>query len=194
MMIAITAIVMTAVLLHYSAALSRQTRLVLACLCFVAMLLPWPLGGAAWLLSYVSHFSLASLLLALNVIQGLISEKTFFEQKQRNTLFMLLCVIAPGFYVLSMGATLIDPYAWGFGDFQFSTGILLLGLYFWISRYYTLCLWLVLSQVMWRLELLPSDNLWDYLIDPWVVIWAPWGWWYSRQKITPTVTSTQQQV
>ena len=81
----------------------------------------------------------------------------------------------------------------GFGDFRFSTALMLLGLYVWISRYYVLCAWLAISQMAWYLQLLPSDNLWDYLIDPWIALFAPWGWWYTRGNNEPPLEPVSEQ-
>ncbi|MEQ9507999.1 MAG: hypothetical protein RLN92_03045, partial [Alloalcanivorax xenomutans] len=45
----------------------------------------------------------------------------------------------------------------------------------WLSRAYASCIILVVAQLAYAWRLLPSDNLWDYLIDPWLVFWAS-GW------------------
>ena len=42
-------------------------------------------------------------------------------------------------------------------------------------RAYATCLILVSAQLAFGADLLVSDNLWDYLIDPWLVLWAA-GW------------------
>ena len=59
-----------------------------------------------------------------------------------------------------------------YGRSLLGLGLLLLGLWFWVSRDYALCLWLVSVQLGWRVDLLPSDNLWDYLFDPWLAGYA----------------------
>ena len=76
---------------------------------------------------------------------------------------------------MSMGSSYADPYALGFGDFVFSTALLLIGLLAWVTRAYASCLILVAAQCAFGAGWLASDNLWDYLIDPWLVCWAA-GW------------------
>ena len=144
----------------------------LALLVLVLLLLPWPVGVAHWLPSYLGHFSIVTILLALDRLGRAYGPGGWLRKQEVRKLAWLLPAVAIWFYPMSLGATALDPYALGFGDFRFSTALLLLGLYFWIGRDYGLCLMLVAAQVAWRLELLPSDNLWDYLLDPWLVIWS----------------------
>ena len=53
--------------------------------------------------------------------------------------------------------------------------LLLIGLFAWMNRAYAPCVVLIAAQGAFYFNLLHSDNLWDYLIDPWLVFWAT-GW------------------
>lgn len=92
--------------------------------------------------------------------------------EQQRMLSVTVLLVAVWFYPLSLGAAAPDPYALGFGDFRFSTALLLLGLAAWVSRAYALCLMLVLAQAAFHFRVLHSDNLWDYLLDPALVVYA----------------------
>ncbi|MCH8544570.1 MAG: hypothetical protein LAT61_13465 [Alcanivorax sp.] len=88
-------------------------------------------------------------------------------------------VVYPAALGLGPGAGAADIWGAGFGDFRLSTGLLCLGLALWVLRAYHLCLLLVAAQCAFALQLLPSGNLWDYLLDPWLctgaivtVLWA----------------------
>ena len=172
----ITALVLVAVQLRISASLlERKPRIVLAVLVFVWALLPYPWGPAAWVNSYLSGFSIASGLLAILAIKHRITGYYWLPVGQLRSACLMLVVLALWFYPTSMGSSYADPYAMGFGDFALSTGLLLVGLVGWVTRAYASCLILVAAQLAFRADLLVSDNLWDYLLDPWLVCWAV-GW------------------
>ncbi|WP_202560491.1 hypothetical protein [Alcanivorax sp. DP30] len=172
----IAALVLVAVQLRISAALlSRPARIVLSLVVFLWALLPYPWGPAAWLLSYLASFSVASGLLAVLAIKHRITGIYWLPVNQLRGACLLLVVLALWFYPASMGSTYLDPYAMGYGNFSLSTGLLLVGLLAWVLRAYASCLILVAAQLAFRMDLLASDNLWDYLLDPWLVCWAA-GW------------------
>ncbi|MDF1820397.1 MAG: hypothetical protein P1U64_02420 [Alcanivoracaceae bacterium] len=147
-------------------------RRVLTMLALVVALLPWPFGAAHWLEGLLSQLSITSGLLAVIMLMRANGMPSVMPDDQRRMLCVVVLLVAPWFYPLSLGAAALDPYAWGFGDFRFSTALLLLGLAAWVSRAYALCLILVLGQVAFHFRLLHSDNLWDYLLDPALVVYA----------------------
>lgn len=172
----ICALVLVAVQLRISAALlPRNGRIVLAAVVFVWALLPFPWGPASWVLSYLAGFSVSTGLLALLAIQHRIVGHYWLPVGQLRGACILLVLLALGFYPMSMGSSYTDPYALGFGNFGFATALLLVGLAAWVLQAYACCLILVAAQLAFGAHLLASDNLWDYLIDPWLVFWAL-GW------------------
>ncbi|MGB1923551.1 MAG: hypothetical protein ACPHM2_09975, partial [Alcanivorax sp.] len=174
--ILVCALVLVAVQLRISASLlSVRGRIILSVLVFVWAVLPFPWGLAPWVNSYLAGFSISSGLLAVLAIQHRIVGHYWLPLKQLRGACMMLVLMALWFYPMSMGSSYTDPYALGFGNFQFSTALLLLGLLAWVLRAYATCLILVSAQLAFGADLLVSDNLWDYLIDPWLVLWAA-GW------------------
>lgn len=172
----VCALVLVAVQLRISAnLLSLRGRLVLACVVFVWSLLPYPWGPGAWVLSYVSGFSITSGLLAVLAIQHRMVGHYWLPVRELRTACLMLVLMALWFYPMSMGSSYADPYSLGFGSFGFSTVLLLIGLLAWVTRAYASCLILVAAQCAFGAGFLASDNLWDYLIDPWLVCWAA-GW------------------
>ena len=172
----IAALVLVAVQLRMTAALlPRPARVALALVVFVWALLPYPWGAAAWVLSYLASFSVASGLLAVLAIKHRITGFYWLPVNQLRGACVLLVVLALWFYPTSMGSTYLDPYAMGYGNFSLNTALLLVGLLAWVLRAYASCLILVAAQLAFRMDLLASDNLWDYLLDPWLVCWAA-GW------------------
>ncbi|MBZ2188620.1 hypothetical protein K8B33_05910 [Alcanivorax sp. JB21] len=92
---------------------------------------------------------------------------------QRRMLIFGVIVAGLVLYPAALGMALpgtatMDIQGSGFGDFRLATILLCLGLALWVLRAYHLCLLLVAAQCAFALQLLPSGNLWDYLIDPWL--------------------------
>ncbi len=154
---------------------SRTLRAGVVALVLVWMLLPFPWGGAGWVLAFAGHFSLTSLLLALAALVCRLHGRALVADGEMRALCALVLVTALVFYPSSLGAISFDAYALGFGDFRFSTALLLLGMAAWIVRAYAGCVVLIVAQCGYAIGALPSDNLWDYLLDPWLVFWAA-GW------------------
>ena len=75
-------------------------------------------------------------------------------------------------YPMVLGLGPFDPYTLGFAP----TGLLsvlalVAGLAWW--RRYHFCLGLIVLAVLaYRLDALESKNLWDYVLDPWLVLYA----------------------
>lgn len=171
----IAALVLCAVVLRFASVLPVGVRAVLAVLVVVTALLPFPMGLAPWLLSYVSSFSVTSGLLALLAISHRLVGFRPMPEAQLRAACVMLVLLALAFYPMSLGTGYFDPYALGFGSFEMNTALLLLGLLAWVLRYYACCAVLVLAQFAYGAKLLASDNLWDYLLDPMLVGWAV-GW------------------
>ena len=187
----IAALVLVAVQLRISAALMpMRARIVLALVVFIWLLLPYPWGPAAWVLSYLSSFSVTSGLLAVLAIKHRITGIYWLPVSQLRGACVLLVVLALWFYPGSMGFMYQDPYALGYGNFAFSTALLLVGMVAWVMRAYASCLILVAAQFAFRLDLLATDNLWDYLIDPWLVFWA--AGWLIRDRLLQSRSAADQ--
>lgn len=154
---------------------SRALRAGVVVLVLVLILLPFPWGGAGWVLAFAGHFSLTSMLLAIAALVCRVHGRALVADNEMRGMCALLLVTALLFYPSSLGAIPFDAYALGFGDFRFSTTLLLLGMFAWIVRAYAGCVVLIVAQFGYAVGALPSANLWDYLLDPWLVFWAA-GW------------------
>jgi len=173
--VVVCAFILVAVSLRLSSRWPVRRRALVAAAVLVLSLLPFPYGLAPWVLSYLGDFSLTSGMLALLAILHRLRGHQFLSMGQTRMACLLLVFLALWFYPMSLGSSYEDPYAWGFGDLIFSCMLLLLGVVAWLSRAYASCIILVVAQLAYAWRLLPSDNLWDYLIDPWLVFWAS-GW------------------
>lgn len=134
-----------------------------------------PLGGlmlAGYLRAVLGDLSIVTqVLLAVGVLQY-VTGTVYVKPRERTAL--MLAVAAGGIilYPAALGLTYFDPYALGYGSPWFAGSLLALALAAWYLRLEWLMA-LVLLAVLARLgNALESRNLWDYLIDPWLVSYA----------------------
>jgi hypothetical protein len=83
-----------------------------------------------------------------------------------------LALIAMVFYPLALGFGMLDPYAWGYG----SIGLFIAAIFFAIVCGligWTKGVWILsFAIIAWTARWHESANLWDYLLDPFLAIWA----------------------
>ncbi len=85
--------------------------------------------------------------------------------------FALAC-IAIAFYPLALGLGMIDPYAWGYGSMPFFIVVLLFALVCGLANW-NKGVWIIAIAILaWAAHWHESANLWDYLLDPFLAIWA----------------------
>lgn len=111
-----------------------------------------------------------------------ISSGTTASVNKNNTLpvFYLAALVGLFFYPAALGLGAIDPYSWGFinkAHAHYSSLIFIVCLaglmYFsFLKQYNLLLLCLVLSTLAYQSGILESQNLWDYLLDPLIFIYA----------------------
>jgi hypothetical protein len=83
-----------------------------------------------------------------------------------------LAVIAIMFYPFALGFGMVDSYAWGYGSIALLIATILFaiacGLAGWIKG-----VWIISFAIMaWAAHWHESANLWDYLLDPFLALWA----------------------
>ena len=171
----LAALVYAAVLTRLLPMRDRRLHLGLLGLVLALAWVPYPWGPVAWLASYTGEFSVTTVLLACTALAYRLGWSPGPAHSELRGLCLLVVGTAAVFYPLALGAAPLNPYEWGFGSYGFSSALLALGLAAWLLRAWYVLAMLVLAQFGLALELLASDNLWDYLLDVWLVFWAA-GW------------------
>ncbi|MES2771802.1 MAG: hypothetical protein V4623_07460 [Pseudomonadota bacterium] len=158
-------------------------RLSLLSAFFVLFLLPWArissldyLPLAAYVRGVVGDLSLPSLLLFARLAWfALVSpdrKKALFGEKNSAVLVGLILAAAILLYPMALGLTADDPYRWGYASPWFLLALLCLSL-LGIRFRQAMLVWAInLSLLAWMLACYESSNLWDYLIDPVLVLCA----------------------
>jgi hypothetical protein len=84
----------------------------------------------------------------------------------------VIALAALALYPMALGIGAYDPYRLGYGDPLFVAVLLLIVLIAWFRKSFLLVLCIALATLAWATGWYESDNLWDYLIDPFVSIYA----------------------
>lgn len=94
------------------------------------------------------------------------------DPRHRRALLALIALAAVAFYPMALGLGAFDPYRLGYGNGLFVAILLLVALVAWFRKNHLVTLCLSLATLAWAIGWYESDNLWDYLLDPFVSIYA----------------------
>ena len=133
---------------------------------------------AGWLLGFTDHLSIATLMLLFAAILPAF-EINIERRRFECTLAYLVWVIGGlWLYPANLGiGEAGDPYLLGYSALM-AWIVLALALSLWILRQRLIAMSMGLAVLAWKLHFLDSENLWDYLIDPWLAIFS--GFWILR--------------
>ncbi|MBU3582314.1 hypothetical protein ICN19_09870 [Polynucleobacter sp. AP-Capit-er-40B-B4] len=83
-----------------------------------------------------------------------------------------IAIVSFCFYPFALGLGMIDPYAWGYGSISFFISVLVCALVCGLANW-TKGVWIIaIAIIAWAAHWHESSNLWDYLLDPFLAIWA----------------------
>jgi len=155
------------------ARLSRLRLAVLQGTVFALMLIPFgELPLAAYLRGATGDLSITTLVLIWCTLlrPGFVCGDN--DANNRRALLTLVALVALPLYPLSLGLTAFDPYHLGYGDPQFVAVLLLAALAAWIWKHHLIASCISLATLAWATGWYESGNLWDYLLDPFLSIYA----------------------
>lgn len=140
----------------------------------IANLFFWPLGLGmelplvAYVRGVVGDLSIVTMLLLWTSLLP--------KNKPAPFAFMFaLALIAIIFYPLALGLGMMDPYAWGYGSIAFFIAVLFFALVCGLANW-SKGVWIIAIAILaWAAHWHESANLWDYLLDPFLAIWALTG-------------------
>lgn len=163
------AIVALALRLPVLARLQPKPKMWLAGALLMAVIVPLgALSAVEFVRGVTGDLSITTLLLLVLALRS----NAVTAVQQKFGLLVLIALGAVALYPFALGVGMFDPYRMGFGNQWFIAGLLLLTLLAWL-RHYTLMAWAIaLAVLAWSAGWYESNNLWDYLIDPWVTIYA----------------------
>jgi hypothetical protein len=147
-----------------------------ALVCFVlANLLFWPvftlispleLPLAAYVRGFTGELSITAMLLLWTAY---ISPKEIHVPAAMKVWIALLAIV---FYPLALGVSMLDPYAWGYGSFTLLAAVIATALLALLAGSNRIAIILALAILAWAVGWHESANLWDYILDPFLGLWA----------------------
>lgn len=147
-----------------------------ALVCFVlANLLFWPvftifspleLPLAAYVRGFTGELSITAMLLLWTAYS---SPK---EIHVPALMKVWIALVAIAFYPFALGVGMLDPYAWGYGSIVLLIGVIATALIAWLAGSNRIAIILALAILAWAARWHESTNLWDYILDPFLGLWA----------------------
>lgn len=139
----------------------------------VAAIVPFAgLPAAAYVRGVIGDLSITSLvLLVLTILRPLLGWHSS-GTKDGFVLQLLVTVAALGLYPLALGLGYFDPYRLGYGNLWFLSGLLVVALAACFRRLPVVALCIALAVFAWAVGWYKSNNLWDYLLDPLLSVYA----------------------
>jgi hypothetical protein len=132
----------------------------------------WGVSLAGVMRGITGDLSMTTLFFLTLALVRSLSDRVLVVESNREATLKAIAIAAVLFYPLVLGFSMFDPYRLGFGNLWFMAA--LLGLAIWASlRYSTLfALCIALAVAGWSAGWYESPNLWDYLLDPWLAVYA----------------------
>lgn len=130
------------------------------------------LSAAACVRGVTGDLSMTTLALAGAACFTQLTGRTVIEPRDLRALYWLVVAAAAFLYPFALGWTRFDPYALGYGSIEFVTALLLVTLAAWHFRRNAVVLIVVAAALAYCAGAYESRNLWDYLIDPLVAVYA----------------------
>jgi hypothetical protein len=154
--------------------LTKQHLALLMVAGFALMLIPFNDGMplAAYVRGVTGDLSITTLFLLWCALLKPWFNSGITDSGVRYPLLMLIALVALAFYPMAMGASAFDPYRLGYGNPQFVSALLLIALAAWLWKFPLIALCIALATIAWSIGWYESDNIWDYLLDPFVSVYA----------------------
>lgn len=151
----------------------RKRRIAVSVLLVLCMLVPVNgLSIAQWLRSVVGDLSVITFVILLNILLSRLLFINIINKLDFNVLLSGIVLFGVVFYPLALGLGTLDPYRFGYAPVGISVLLALLSAASWLRGLRGLAVVLVLPLLAFNLHLLESANLWDYLLDPVLMIYA----------------------
>jgi hypothetical protein len=134
-----------------------------------------PVGGlppAAYVRGMTGDLSITSLaLLALYMANRLHTGRNDCAH-EKYPLLILVALAAAALYPMALGVGDFDPYRLGYGNLWWVGGLFAVALAAFLRRFNMVALIIALAVLAWAVGWYESPNLWDYLLDPFLAIYA----------------------
>jgi hypothetical protein len=130
------------------------------------LVLPLELPLAAYVRGFTGELSITSMLLLWTA---------YFSPKEIHVPTVMkvwIALVAVALYPLALGVGMLDPYAWGYGSIALLVAVIAIGLVALLMGSNRIAIILAIAILAWAAGWHESSNLWDYILDPFLGLWA----------------------
>lgn len=160
-----------------------QWNFVLPVLVILAIAVPvHGLTVGEWLRSVIGDPSILSMIVFSDIASRRLWQYRLVQDETRRWLLRGIALTGLMFYPLVLGMTSLDPYAWGYSPQLLGTLIAVVSFVVWQKGRRNLAVILLLPLPAFHLSLLESVNLWDYLMDPVIFVYAVVQVWFLQAR------------
>lgn len=146
---------------------------VIAALLLIGLFVPvYGLSVSQWLRSVVGDLSVLTSIIFLNILTQRLLNFSLVRPSSRSNLLLGVVLVGVVFYPLAMGVSAYDPYQLGYSPLFLTALLIVFSLMAWSASKRDLAIILLLPLLAYNLHLLESVNLWDYLLDPVLLMYA----------------------
>ncbi len=154
------------------AAQNRATRFLPIAVAALSLVPLGHLSSAAYLRGQFGDLSVSSMALLTLAALSFLFDRDLLGERARGALYPAVALAALLFYPFALGWTYFDPYGAGFGSYVMLGTLAAFSLAAWIARQHVVVAILVLGLAAQLAGALESRNLWDYLLDPLLAVYA----------------------
>ncbi|MBW1901977.1 MAG: hypothetical protein JRJ20_10105 [Deltaproteobacteria bacterium] len=141
-----------------------------------------PINGlpvAGYIRGLLGDLSITTLILLFTASMFALLDRNFYTPRSFFLFMLLVLTVGLFLYPFSLGFTDFDPYALGYSSKTFLAFFFALALTAWYFNLYFVVVIIVLDVSAYLMGIYESSNIWDYLIDPvltlfaffWLIIW-----------------------
>lgn len=153
--------------------LPQRWRVGLTLAVAIAVSIPFgALPAAAYLRGIIGDLSITSIILLAVPLCRHFFDRRLFNEHKKWLLQSVIVITAVIFYPLALGTGYFDPYRSGFGNIWLLGALFLLTIAAYFQRYFLLAFCIALAVLAWSVGWYESTNLWNYLLDPFVAMYA----------------------
>ena len=116
--------------------------------------------------------SVITVILLSGVITGKFYKFEILNKNSADYFYITVFVIGSIFYITSLGYGQFDPYGLAFESLLIPFGLLACAVLLIWKKQYGLALLLIVPVIAYESGLLESNNIWDYVLDPFLWVYA----------------------
>lgn len=135
----------------------------------------WPfaeLSAAGYVYGFTSNISVTGLILLIVAALSILLDRDLVSLRENRVMLTLLAGTALFFYPFALGLSYFDAYEPGYGSQFFFALVIGVAFVTWLANLQWIALCIIASCAAYLAGVYESMNLWDYLIDPVIGLFA----------------------